>query len=322
MKISVAMCTYNGARFLREELDSIARQTRLPDELIVCDDASTDNTVEILQDFAASAPFPVHLSINETNLGVMRNFEQSVSLCSGDLIALSDSDDVWHADKLEALEQLALQAPEVGLIFTDAEVVDSELQSLKLKLSESVGFDERKQAMVRRGQAFDILLSQSLVTGTTMAFRKELREIALPFPSSATLYHDGWIALVVAPITRFGFINRPTIKYRVHSDQCVGIQLTNTTRRVLTASRTSPEVFVGQAVQFQEAYNRLSGYPGKFIDEHALAKLEEKLSHLKVRATMPVRRVFRIRPVVRELLNRHYHRYSRGWYSAGKDLFV
>src|SRR5882762_9087557 len=100
MKISIAMCTYNGARYLREQLDSIAAQTRPPSELIVCDDNSLDETREIVAGFAASAPFPVRLGVNEQNLGSIRNFERAIKLCEGDLIALSDQDDVWLPEKL------------------------------------------------------------------------------------------------------------------------------------------------------------------------------------------------------------------------------
>src|SRR4051794_15860948 len=92
---SVAMCTYNGARFIGAQLASVAAQTRTPDELIVCDDRSTDETVAIVQKFADSAPFRVRLHVNEENLGSTKNFERAVSLCEGDLIALCDQDDVW-----------------------------------------------------------------------------------------------------------------------------------------------------------------------------------------------------------------------------------
>src|SRR3954470_17842517 len=92
---SVAMCTYNGARFLGEQLASVAAQTRPPDELVVCDDRSTDETASLVRDFAAAAPFRVRLHVNERNLGSTRNFERAVSLCEGDLIALSDQDDEW-----------------------------------------------------------------------------------------------------------------------------------------------------------------------------------------------------------------------------------
>src|SRR2546423_12239051 len=99
MKISIAMCTYDGGRYLREQLDSLASQRRLPDELIVSDDGSSDNTVMIIEEFSSSSPFPVHFSVNDTNLGTIRNSEKAVRACNGDVIVPCDQDDVWYSDK-------------------------------------------------------------------------------------------------------------------------------------------------------------------------------------------------------------------------------
>ena len=95
LHISVAMCTYNGGKYLREQLISIAKQARLPDELIVCDDVSNDATLQILNEFQKMAPFPIRIHRNGVRLGVTKNFEQAIALCNGDIIALSDQDDVW-----------------------------------------------------------------------------------------------------------------------------------------------------------------------------------------------------------------------------------
>src|SRR5438128_2977881 len=99
-KISIAMCTYNGEQFLRDQLASIAVQTRPPDELVVCDDHSADATCEIVARFAASSPFPVRLHVNEQNLGSTKNFEHAIRLCEGDIIALSAQYDDWLPEKL------------------------------------------------------------------------------------------------------------------------------------------------------------------------------------------------------------------------------
>src|SRR5712691_364539 len=165
MKISVAMCTYNGALHLREQIDSIAAQTRIPDELIVCDDNSTDETVRIVSRFATSASFPVRLCVNEQNVGSTRNFERAIRLCEGDVIALSDQDDVWLPEKLRRIEDSFLREPGVGLVFTDAEVVDEHLRPLGYHLWESVGFDNNHRRLVRTGRVLDVLLPGWTVTG-------------------------------------------------------------------------------------------------------------------------------------------------------------
>ncbi len=109
------MAVYNGERFISEQLESFVQQTRLPDELIVSDNVSTDRTAAIVRDFTARAPFPVKLFVNDENLGVGRNFDRAMRECTGDLIFLSDSDDVWYPDKLRLMEQALEQSPQAGL---------------------------------------------------------------------------------------------------------------------------------------------------------------------------------------------------------------
>src|SRR4029077_8380451 len=113
-RLSIAMCTYNGARFLPEQLESIAAQTRLPDELVVCDDGSADESAEIVRNFGKNAPFPVRLELNEKNLGATKNFEKAIGLCQGDLISLADQDDVWKPQKLSKLWLVFQENPGAG----------------------------------------------------------------------------------------------------------------------------------------------------------------------------------------------------------------
>ena len=104
MKVSIALATYNGAKYLKQQLDSFQAQTCLPDELVVCDDCSKDNTVEILEEFKETASFIVIIIQNESNLGYTGNFEKAISLCSGNLIFISDQDDVWFNNKIETID--------------------------------------------------------------------------------------------------------------------------------------------------------------------------------------------------------------------------
>ncbi len=222
MKISVAMCTYDGERFLREQLASIAAQERAPDELVVCDDRSSDSTCDIVKEFAASSPFAVRLHVNEQNLGSTKNFERAISLCEGDIIALSDQDDVWLPSKLRRIEERFLKEPGAGLVFTDAEVVDENLRPLGYRLWESVGFDQAHQRLVREGRALDVLLPGWTVTGATLAFRAGFKGLVLEIPGDLALIHDGWIALMIASVAEVSFIEEPLVKYRQHSRQQIG----------------------------------------------------------------------------------------------------
>src|SRR5205807_324109 len=103
--ISIAMCTFNGGAFLGAQLESVASQDRLPDELLICDDRSSDDSVGIVTEFARSASFPTRLMVNDTNLGSTKNFEKAISLCRGNIVVLADQDDVWYRHKLERIEQ-------------------------------------------------------------------------------------------------------------------------------------------------------------------------------------------------------------------------
>ena len=123
-KVSIAMAAYNGADYLSEQLSSFLLQTRLPDELVVCDDASSDSTVSIIEEFALRAPFEVRLIKNKQNLGYIRNFEKALSLCQGDLIFLSDQDDVWFPEKVCYIEKFFLKDAARLLVIHDGKLFD------------------------------------------------------------------------------------------------------------------------------------------------------------------------------------------------------
>jgi len=110
-KVSVAMCTYNGQRFLHQQLQSLLDQTVRPDELVVCDDGSSDDSLMVVEAFAVSAPFFVRVIRNSQNLGYIRNFEQAISRCTGDLVFLCDQDDVWDRRKIETLRDVFVTEP-------------------------------------------------------------------------------------------------------------------------------------------------------------------------------------------------------------------
>lgn len=126
LKISIALATFNGARFLKEQLASLAEQTSLPSELVVTDDGSTDETQAILESFACVAPFQVSFHRNDQRLGYGMNFLKAASLCSGDVIAFCDQDDVWLPAKLERLRK-AFGHSQADFVAHAAEVTDSHL---------------------------------------------------------------------------------------------------------------------------------------------------------------------------------------------------
>lgn len=127
-RISVAMATYNGEKYLEEQLRSLLAQDLAPCELVVGDDGSTDRTLEILEEFAASAPFPVTVQRNAQNLGYGENFLQTAARCSGDWIAFCDQDDVWFPAKLSQCAEAIAKHPGVNMVLQNAELCDADLK--------------------------------------------------------------------------------------------------------------------------------------------------------------------------------------------------
>ena len=219
-KISIALCTYNGEQFLGRQLASIQQQTRAPDELIVCDDCSTDRTLEILHDFAASAAFPVRITRNEHNLGFVANFERAIQLCLGDLVALCDQDDIWYPIRLERSLQEFTAHPEVGFVFSDADIIDHQDQLTGMRLWTSFGFVGQRKEQMSRGD-YTVLAKNRFVTGATVMFRSRLRQNCLPVGSG--WLHDEWLVATAAAIADVRPIDSPLIRYRQHASQQIGL---------------------------------------------------------------------------------------------------
>ena len=148
-RVSVALATCNGARFLRAQLASIGAQTRPPDEIVACDDASEDETLRVLRSFADEAALPVRIESNQPRLGITRNFERAISLCTGDVIFLADQDDVWKRDKIRTLIDVLADRPGVGAVFSNGEVVDADGKPLGQSLWDSLEFDSPDRVNVK-----------------------------------------------------------------------------------------------------------------------------------------------------------------------------
>lgn len=320
--ISVAMCTYNGARFLPEQLESILSQTRLPDELIICDDASTDGSVEIIKTFLRQASFEVRFETNDINRGSTRNFEKAIRLCRHEIIVLADQDDVWLPDKLESVERAFHGRDNVAATFSDAELIDEDSRTLNGNLWTSFSFTSREQDRFKDGHALEILLKHLTVTGATMAFRENYRSLVLPVP--ANQIHDSWISFLLASVADIMLIERPTIKYRKHAGQLCGLGRRETfTEQLKGAMRTDPRSYLPEINQLEQICERLAERSAMFpCRRNAIQLIEGKIHHRRARVTLPTSRILRLLVVVTELVTLRYWRYSRGLRSAAKDLFV
>jgi Glycosyl transferase family 2 len=321
--LSVALCTYNGAAFLPDQLASIARQSRLPDELIVRDDASVDDTPAVVQAFAASAPFPVRFERNAVRLGSTRNFDGAIAACTGDLIALSDQDDVWRPDKLEAIERRFQERPSLGLVFSDADLVDAALNPIGARLWARVGFDSGRQRFWQARGPLTALVPGRIVTGATLAFRSRFRALVLPTPDGiAPMIHDGWISLAIAAVAGVGFIEEPLVSYRLHGAQQIGAPQTFDAPPRLgpIASASRVNAYSMHIASLRALQERLAAGLAGLEGVAAASRVQTILRHFDTRANLPSGRLDRLRVVLRELASGRYHDHGNGVRSAIKDL--
>lgn len=203
MKISIAMATYNGAKNVEAQLVSFASQELLPDELIVCDDGSKDDTLEIVSVFKKRAPFKVDIHQNERNLGYGQNFCKAMELCGGDLIFLSDQDDVWYPEKVSTIVQLASRHPDKHVFLNDALLTDGDLVS---------------SGVTKLGQLKSTRVGpDSFVQGGCSAVRKEFLSLVLPLPEGRKA-HDRWM-MELARFLDFKMIYEKELQYyRIHGE--------------------------------------------------------------------------------------------------------
>ena len=205
--VSVAMATYNGERFLREQLDSIYNQTYKNIEVVVTDDCSTDQTVTILEEYRLK--YGLIYFVNEENLGFIKNFEKAMSLCNGEYIALSDQDDIWKPEKLETLvkeigEYSLIYSPAREEINAKGEVINSYKDIYFIWLSR-----------FGNGNPIKRLIACNWVVSHQLLFKRSLIEFALPIPSNQN-YHDAWLALVASKQKGIKFLSQGLMYYRRH----------------------------------------------------------------------------------------------------------
>jgi glycosyltransferase involved in cell wall biosynthesis len=216
---SIALATHNGEKFLAPQLNSLARQTRPPAEVVIADDCSQDRTLEIAEAFAARAPFPVRIVRSDSRLGYRDNFMRAVQACSADLIAFCDQDDVWEPHKLAVMER-AFDDPQVLLAYHNATLMSAK--------GATVG---RLYRGGRRSRVFEPLTRHPwlVVPGFMQVFRRELTEFSLHHRASydvdwpgQPLAHDRWFLFLASVFGRVAYVSEPLVRYRQHSSNAYG----------------------------------------------------------------------------------------------------
>lgn len=312
--ISVALCTYNGEQFLSEQLESLKCQTRLPDELVVCDDGSTDNTVTLIEKFAQNAPFKVRIFVNEQTLGVTKNFEKALTYCEGKYLFLCDQDDLWEAEKIAQMTAFLEQNPSVSVAFSDAFLVNEKAIFLQKRLWDVVRLYPSQLEQWRKGKSIELMLIGNRVAGCTMALRRSFLQKIAPFPTDVPDFlHDTWIAFVASILSQIQFISTPLVKYRQHPWQQVGTRPKNLVALTLRERLNRPHKeklapFQQQQRQLSRLYQHLQRVVPN--DNQNLKLVAEKLHFLTVRASLPNNRLFRIAPTIKEWTKGNYHRFA------------
>ena len=222
MKISVAFIVYNCARYMRTQLDSILAQTHKVNEIIVCDDASSDNTKEILEEYKNKHPNLFFLHYNNKNLGPTKNIEKAIQACTGDIILLADQDDYWETNKVEAIVKWFEANPTMNGVFTNGSLMNSkgELDS-KYGLWDVMSFPHKA---IKNDEDLKLYINtvENSVTGATLAIKNNLAFLDQPFPLIKNLVHDRWLAMNLAETNSLVILNEKLIRYRIHSAQAIG----------------------------------------------------------------------------------------------------
>ncbi|NJC05049.1 hypothetical protein GGQ97_000842 [Sphingomonas kaistensis] len=289
MKLSVALATYNGAAFIAEQLASLAGQTRLPDELVISDDGSTDATLEIVKAFAAGAPFPVVIAPKSERLGFSDNFLFAAEQSSHQLIAFCDQDDVWLPRKLE-LGAGRVEADDSMLSLHTLTVTDELLRPTGFEWDQGIERDAVHQALE--------LDPYATGWGNSMVFRRELlrlvpREVRPGQPNGRgkPLSHDTWIYMLAAAFGRVSWLKQPLLLYRQHGGAATVSARPPSRRSLLGLAHVPIEEYRAQGLingEMASLMAEAAQQPGPFQQAASLAAVRfgQRSEHWRARAAI------------------------------------
>ena len=222
MKISVAFIVYNGANYMRSQLDSILAQSYKVDEIIVVEDASTDNTIEILNYYSIENPGLFFIDYNEKNIGSYKSIEKAIKACTGDIIILADHDDYWETHKVASIIKWFEENPEMHGLMSNGLLMDAKGEiNNNYSLWDSMCFPYKNITSVEDLKLY-INTIENCATGAAMAFRNNLSFLQKPFPVIKYFIHDRWLAINLAEQNSLGILDEKLIRYRIHPSQETG----------------------------------------------------------------------------------------------------
>ncbi|MGN0728187.1 glycosyltransferase family 2 protein [Treponema sp.] len=267
MKVSIALATYNGEKFIREQLDSILSQSIQDFELIACDDCSTDSTLQILNEYVEK-DIRIKVFANEKNLGFKKNFEKAILLCSGDYIALSDQDDIWTEKHLQVLLE---NIGKNDLVGANAFLCDEKAKSTGIDLLSCSRIDFLPKT---KDEWFFFLLHSNIFQGSACLFRKSLIQKALPIPENVK-FHDYWLALVAAAGNGVCYKNDCILYYRQHETNVTENKKQNFFEKIKKAVKGKNQHFIKEQIEI------LSTLQKEHFDSNCLKTINEALEFYK-----------------------------------------
>lgn len=319
MKITVAMAVFNGAAYLAEQLESIAAQSRLPDELVVADDASTDDTLDIVAAFALHSPFEVRVIRKSQRMGCNHNFETAIRHSQGDVVALSDQDDVWLPRHIELITAPFARSDNIGLVISDSTCVDQKLHPLGTTFWAAERFTLGDARRIKAGNQFAEWTKHHVVAGHALAFRRHLADVFLPFHHA--MMYDHWLSFVCAACAIVEMIPDQLTLHRRHQKQLAGLRPVSLVERSASQPTIAGTHFQGQIDQWESLRSRLASNKHLLMTGNEFAVCEERLALLRSRASM---REFglssRVAAAIRLLATGRYHRSGRGFLTFMRDV--
>ena len=316
--LSVVMATFNGEAFIEAQLASILAQTRVPDEIVISDDGSTDNTLQVVKRLQKSSPSSVSWQVvtQATPRGPAGNFVAAARLATGDLIALADQDDWWVPGKLRTLED-TLVGKNALLVHSDAELVDEAGNLLGMSVTDSLRMTRGERRGLTAGRGLPQLVRRNLVTGHTVLMRKTVVDLAGDIP--AGWLHDEWWALVAAAYGRVVLCPQILGHYRQHDINQVGATRSGWARLMERFGEPQQEFRDRHRIRHEGLAAFLVG-PGRDMPESSAQMLRGRIAHYSRQATLSPSRMLRVGPVVWRVMSGDYHRYRRGIFDALRDL--
>lgn len=316
------LCTRNGAEFLGPQVASILAQDPAPDEIVVGDDASTDDSLAVIRALvdahrAAGRALDLVVERHDPPLGVVANFADALARATGDLVALSDQDDVWMPGKLRAAVDAFAADPALLLVHSDARLVDGAGTPLGLTLLDALEATASERAGLERGDGLGVLLRRNLVTGATVVLRRDLVAVATPFP--AEWVHDEWLAAIAAATGGVRLLPAPLIDYRQHGGNQIGARRPTAAdrwRKLREPREPRASRLVARTALLAAALERL----GDAVRPGALAAVSARLAFEERRRSRPRFPLARVPGILRDVRRGDYGAYARGSIDILRDL--